>query len=239
MIDQAELRLTCINSVEDQTVLLELLHTIGHEAFKPGAGFLVAIGHAQRSDEGLETGVGRCNRDLVFPDRVGQVEDGCRHLVGSELLGVVCDDAGATADSNPCAISGAIVGRHGVDDIVGQCGQEALGGDCTECAGVLSEVHLRGGGVTLLDHLSGEFGRIAVARLDRDSRFLGELSEERADELLTSAGVDDQAVRWFIGRTRGARGAGREDGGRGEDAGGHEGSAAGDAKHECLPRSLG
>ena len=213
VVDQAELRLAGVDGIDDQAVLLIGLHVVRDEGLEPGLRRLVTLRLAHRRDEGLERGVRRGDGDLALPRRVRQVEHRLRHLVGGHLLGVVDDDTGATAHAGPGAVGGDVGRRDVGRDALGQRGQQPLGRDGAQGAGVLGEEDLGGGGVALLEQLRRELGAVAEPGLDRDAGLLGELGEQRRHQLLAAAGVDDDAVLRGDGGARRAAGDGQGDGG--------------------------
>ena len=153
---------------------------------------VVADVQPHRGHEGLERGVRRRDPDLPLPLRIGQAEDRVRHLVLGQLVGVVDDHAGPAGRADPAAVvvAEALVDR--LEHVVRQLRELLV--DRAERARVLREEDVGGRVVALLRDRRRELGAVAVADLDLDARLLLEPLEERLDELLLAAGIDDERV---------------------------------------------
>ena len=169
---------------------------------------------AHRGDERLEAAVRRRPAEPALPVRVGEVEDRRRQVGLGQVAGVVGDDASPTADARPRAVRRPVAGIDEGEDVIGELRQPVLGRERPEGAGVLGEEDVGGAVVALLEDRRGELGGAAVADLDVDPALLLEAGEDRADELLAAAAVDDELLFGHRGgpgsaiwRTRGLRGA--------------------------------
>ena len=150
MIDETEFHLARVDRVEDQAVLLIRLYVVRDEALEPLPGHIVTLRHTHRRYEGLEGGIGWCNRDLALPLRIRQIKDRLRDLVSGHLLRVVGNDARATTHTGPGAIGGAVVLRHQRCDRRRQRRKEAGGRYGTQRSRILGEVDVSRARVTLL-----------------------------------------------------------------------------------------
>ena len=90
----------------------------------------------------------------------------------------------------PCGSRNSLA--DAVQHVVGQLGQLLV--DRAERAWILREEDVGGRVVALLGDRRRELRAVGVAHLDVDAGLLLEPLEERRDELLLAAGVDDQRV---------------------------------------------
>ena len=85
--------------------------------------------------------------------------------------------------------------RTSSSDLVRQLGQAVVGVEEADRAGALRQEDVGGALVALLVDEQRQLGRVAVADVDVDAGLLGELLEQRADQLLRAAAVDRPAGR--------------------------------------------
>ena len=132
----------------------------------------------------------------ILPFHFGSVsvEDGVRNLVLRERVGVVRDHARAARGADPVAVRIAEARGHAVERCLRQLREQPFALDGAERARVLREEDVGGRVVALLGDRRRELGAVAVAHLDVDARLLLEALEERLDELLLAARVDDERL---------------------------------------------
>ena len=143
---------------------------------------------------------------------VGEVEHRVGQ-VGAGRRGRCCRRACARGPTaRPSCRRGAVALGHQVDHVVGQGREPAGGVEEAHRAGALGDEHVGRGAVALFVDEQCEVGRVAVADVDADPRLLGEVLEQRADEVLGAAAVDDEAVAVAAaaGTDRGSQGRQRD-----------------------------
>ena len=205
VVDQAVADLPLVDRVEDEAVLLVLLHVVGNHGAQPCLGLGIAEFQSHRGDEGLERCVGRSHTDLAPVLGGGEVHDARGHGGLRHRLAVVGDHPRPAGDAGPRAVGGPVRRGHGRGHAGRQRREEAGVRNRAEGAGVLGEEDIGGRAVALLHQLSGEFGGRPVADLGVDARGLLEGLDQWSDQGLAAARVDHQGGRPGAG----GRGAGR------------------------------
>ena len=209
MVHEPEVDLARRDGLDDRRVLLVLLRVV----------LLRSTSHCRVASSPSESLIAVTNawndafvgaipiRPFHFGSVRSKTESG--NLVFGQLVGVVDDHARAARRADPATVRVAELPASTRSRVsVGQLCELRV--DRAERARVLREEDVGRRVLALLGDRRRELGAVAVAHLDLDPGLLGELLEERRDELFLAAGVDGQRI---VGASSAARG--REPPGRG------------------------
>ena len=111
MIDESCGNFTGAGGVDDRTVVGVGLTIIGDHSFHPFASAVFSFDHPQRGDKRLKAAIGRCPADATAPFLSGQPPNVIGQSSFGYEIGIVDQDAGAAADTDPGAVLTAQIWR--------------------------------------------------------------------------------------------------------------------------------
>ena len=132
--------------------------------------------------------------------RIGEVEDRVGQVGRVDQLGVVDEDPDPAGEPDPVAVGRVVLGRDRVEQRVGERLQPPGLVEKGDRARTLGDEDVGRRVVALGVDQQGQFARVAVADVDAEVVVLGELLEQRPDEVGCAPGVDGQPVVRRAGR---------------------------------------
>ena len=170
--------------VEDHGVVVQTLQPIerGRAPFQGD----------DRADQRQEIGVGRRNRDLSFPFRLGQIEQGGGQRRLLNHAGIERQHVFARQNADPIAGGPAVLRGHVGQRRRSDFRQQPLLRQQLEFGRVLGEENVGGGRRSFLHELAGQLRTFAGMNLDVDPCFLGERLGQQVDGLLMLRGIERQ-----------------------------------------------
>ena len=161
---------------------------------QPLPGPLLPHHDAHGGHERLEGAVGGSPTDPALPLGIGQLEDAHGQLFLSDVFGAVDQHPGATGHADPEALGAAEPSSDLAEDHVRELLEQALSGEGSESAGVLSEEDVGRTEVALFKDYGSQRGGASVAHLNVDPRGLLESFNDGADERFVPAGVHRECL---------------------------------------------
>ena len=172
-----------IDCGDDPFVVVED-HGVVVQTFQPLERSGTPFQRDDRADQRQEVGVGRRNRDLSFPFRLGQVEQGGGQRLLLNHAGIERQHVLARQNADPIAGGPAVLGGHFGQRRRSDFRQEPLLRQQLEFGRVLGEKNVRGGRRSFFHKLAGQLRAFAGMNLDVDPCFLGERLGQQVDGLL-------------------------------------------------------